>query len=67
MKESWRYKKVKCYKCGQIGHPSFVCYKEEKRCQDEEGKQEHVVYYCLEQVDEEKQEVLEAIQDTYYW
>ena len=60
MKESWRYKKVKRYKCGQIGHPSFVCYKEEKRrCQDEEGKQEHVVYYCLEQVDEEKQEVLE--------
>ena len=31
---------------------------------DEAKQEEHVVYYCLEQEDEERWEVLEAIGDT---
>ena len=35
VKESYRYEKVKCYKCDQIGHLLFVCTKGES----EEGMQ----------------------------
>ena len=31
MKENCHYFKVKCFKCGKLGHLSFVCEKDEKQ------------------------------------
>ena len=53
VKERCQYKKVRCYKCYQIGHLLFVCTKGGKNAKEKGGgkQEEHIVYFCQDKED----------------